>query len=249
MNTFQTEIIFFKRSTLLWFILALFAFVSAWSLLMTMEVFASVQVKFASMSDAPTLYQGIIYPVMVMQSKLMILLVAIVAGLSYSRLSQNNAWPLLLSSCQSEWSIVVQKYLASFVIAMVFVLPVFAALICLSFLAKIAIFPVLMSLFALLLLIAWMLAMGHFLSSLVNNAGFAVLLCTLVLMVFLMLSQSTIAVTWGKNWIQVFSPFYHFKRINSDIFSMVSLFYFFSNIALLLGLTMIRLKHKRYLLS
>lgn len=242
----MAELNYFKRSTLMWFVMALFGFVSAWSLLMTMEVFANVQVKFAGMSDAPTLYQGIIYPVIAMQAKLMILLVSIVAGLSYSRLGQYNAWSLLLTAHCSEFLIVQHKYWATVLVACFFVLPLFLALMCLSFFAKMAVLPVLVSLFGLSLLILWMLALCHYLSSLVTNAGFAVLLCAMVLMLFLMLSQSASSASWGKNWLQVFSPFYHFQRFNSDTFSLVSVFYFVSNISLFLWLTTIRLRHKRY---
>ena len=249
MTTFQAELKYYLRSPIIWLIMALSAFVTAWSFLLSVELFTSMQVKFAEMSDAPTILQGIIYPVISAQAKLAILIVAIVAGLSFSRLSINNGWSLIKGQHQTEWHIIKQKYLAILLVALIFTIPAIIAIFSLLIIAGLKLMPVIMAICGLILLLMWMLALAMYISSLVTNTGFAILLCIVILLMFWLLSQSSVGAEWGKNWLQVLSPQYHFQQFLSAYLSLASLFYFIVGITICLLATRIRLIHKRYLLS
>lgn len=248
MTLYQAELKYYLRSPIIWLIVAVSAFIAAWSFLLSIELFTALQVKFAAMSDAPTIVQGIIFPLISAQSKLLILIVSIVAGLSFARLSHNNSWPLISSAQITDWKIIQHKYLAILLICLIFILPTVIAILSLVLIVGLQFLPVFIALVGLLLLLFWMLALGLLLSSLVNNTGFAILLCIVVFMLFWLLSQSSIDAQWGKNWIQVFSPFYHFKQFTSDYIPFSSIFYFVVGMALCLWATKIRLIQKRYYL-
>ncbi|VAW33584.1 hypothetical protein MNBD_GAMMA01-471 [hydrothermal vent metagenome] len=248
MSIFQAELKYFLRSPIIWLIMAISAFISAWSFLLSIELFTVMQVKFASMSDAPTIMQGIIYPVIAAQAKLLILIVAIVAGLSFARLSHNNGWILIQTYRQSELHLIRQKYLAILLICLIFVIPSTLAIVSLAIIANLNIMPVIIAVCGLILLLMWMLALAMYISSLLTNTGFAILLCIVVLLTFWLLAQSSLDVVWGKNWLQALSPQYHFQQFLSSHVSVASLFYFVFGTIILLLAVRIRLIHTRYLL-
>ena len=244
----QAELKYYLRSPIIWLILTFTAFISAWSFLLSIDVFTALQVKFAGMSDAPTITQGIIIPMLLAQSKLLIIVVAIIAGLSFARLSDNNSW-FLISSCQlSEWEIIYQKYSALFIITLIFMLPTLLAISCLSIITGAQLIPVALAIFGLLLLLMWMTALAMLISSFINNSGFSILLCLFVLLFLWVLSQSAVESEWGKNWLQALTPFYHFNKFSSDYMSFSSVFYFLMGTGLNLWLVKIRLIQKRYAL-
>jgi ABC-type transport system involved in multi-copper enzyme maturation permease subunit len=244
----QAELKYYLRSPIIWLILAITAFISAWSFLLSIDVFTSLQVKFAGMSDAPTITGGIIIPMVLAQSKLLIIIVAIIAGLSFARLSDNHSW-FLITSCQlSEWGIIYQKYSALLIIILIFILPTLLALACLAIITGAQLIPVALAILGLLLLLMWMSALAMLISSFVSNSGFSILLCLFALLFLWVLSQSAVESEWGKNWLQALTPFYHFKKFSSDYVSFSSVLYFLMGTVLNLWLVKIRLIQKRYVL-
>lgn len=229
--------------------MALSTFVSGWSFLLSIELFTTMQLKFAGMSDAPTIVQAIIYPVISAQAKLLIVIVAIVAGLSFSRLAHNNGWSLVIGAQYTEWTIIKHKYLAILFITLIFIVPTTLATVSLMMMASLPVLPIIIALMGLLLLVMWMLALAMYLSCLVSNTGFAILLCIVVLMFLWLLSQSSIDSVWGKNWLQVLSPYYHFQQFTSAYISLAAMIYFIAGTIICLWATKIRLIHKRYSLS
>ncbi len=246
MNLFQSELKYYLRSPIIWVIMSLTAFLSGWSFLMSVDIFTAMQIKFVGMSDAPTLLQGIVTPVITAQTKVQLLIIAIIGGLSFARLNTNNGWSMIVSNQLNEWEIVRQKYLANLVVVFLFVLPVVLSIMVLAYVANLDFLVIIVVIMSLLLFIMWMLAIALLLSCLVDNSGFAILLCIVVFIFLWLLSQSTTNVEWGKNWIQVISPFYHFKQINNEVINMASIFFFVCGTFLSLSLTRLRLLHKRY---
>jgi ABC-type transport system involved in multi-copper enzyme maturation permease subunit len=245
MTLYQAELKYYLRSAIIWVIMALVAFFSAWSFLFSIELFSTLQVKFSSMADAPTIIQGIVIPVIAAQAKILIILVSIIAGLSFSRLAHNQNWSLLSSFQLSEWQIIGQKWLAVITVLALFLLPALLAIMSLVWMAHLPLLPIVMAYLGLLLLLIWMVSLALLLSSWVNNTGFAILLCLMVFASLLLLSQSTTHSVWGKNWIQVFSPYYHFQQFFADYLPMSSLFYFVSGALISLFALRIRLLQKR----
>lgn len=246
MTLFKAELKHYLRSPIIYLIMALIAFVSAWSFLLSIELFSLMQIKFAGMSDAPTILQGIIYPVISANAKILVIIISIIGGLSFSRLLNNNAWSLVLNAQYSDNKIILQKYLAVLLVVFVFVSPALLAVCALTLLANVHLLPVLMALIGFLLLLMWMLAIAMFVSSLVDNTGFAILLCIVLFMLLWVFSQASLGEDWGKNWVQVISPFYHFQRFSSNTIVYASLFYFVVGTILALLATKARLMHKRY---
>ncbi len=246
MTLYQAELKYYLRSPIIWLIVAVSAFIAAWSFLLSIELFTALQVKYAGMSDAPSIVQGIVFPLLSAQSKILIIVVAIIAGLSFSRLSQNQSWSLISSAQMSDWKIIQHKYLAILFVCLIFILPTIAAVLSLMFIAGLPLLPVFIALVGLLLLLLWMLALGLLLSSLVDNTGFAILLCIVSFMMLWLLSQSAVDAQWGKNWVQVFTPFYHFQQFTTDYIPLASVFYFVTGTVLFLWMTKIRLIQKRY---
>jgi hypothetical protein len=115
-----------------------------------------------------------------------------------------------------------------------------------QFISGIETIPTLIAILGLMLLLMWMLAVSMYVSILVDNSGFAIMLSLLIFLLLWFLSQSTTADEWGKNWIQVFTPHYQYKQFVGDYYSAASLFYFVSGILLSLYACKIRLFHKRY---
>jgi len=249
MTIFTAELKYFLRSPLIWLVAALFAFISAWSFLMAIELFITMQINYAGMSNPPTIAQGIIFPVIATVAKLSLLIVAIIAGLSFSRYSQNNAWSMVNAYCKNDFIFVWYKFLACFLICLLFIAPSLFAVFVLSILAQISLSSVLLSSMGMLLLLMWMISLVLFLSSLSHNSGFAILLSLIVLVLLWSLSTGSLDASWGKNWLQTFSPQYHFHQFMSSSISFASVFYFVSGIVLFLFATKQRLAHKRMILS
>ncbi len=249
MTIFTAELKYFLRSPLIWLVAALFAFVSAWSFLMAIELFTALQIKFAGMSDAPTITVGIIFPVIATLAKLSLLVVAIVGGLGFSRYSHNNGWSMINAHCGTDFIFVWKKFSACLLVCSIFLLPAISAVLVLALMAHIPIITVFIALFGLLLLIMWMLAGVLFLSSLSNNAGFAILLSLVVLIFLWSLSTSSLDASWGKNWLQVLSPHYHFLSFLSSSITYASVFYFLCGQMIFLYACTQRLAHRRMILS
>ena len=249
MSIFHAELKYYLRSPIIWFIAAISAFLSAWSFLMGIELFTAMQVKFAGMTDAPTIVEGIIFPIISAQAKLFLLVVPIIAGLSFSRLSNNNGWSMVNVYALSELSFINQKYLACFLVTLLFIIPTFFAVILLSFMTKISLLPVFFGMSGLFLLLLWTLGLCMYISSLVSNSGFAILLCLVVLLMLWVLYYSGVDSQWGKNWIQVVSPNYHFRRFFSSYLPYSSILYFVAGIFFSLWAIKTRVIHKRYLLT
>ncbi|HFC30528.1 MAG TPA: hypothetical protein ENJ44_05745 [Oceanospirillales bacterium] len=249
MNIFKAELKYYLRSPLIWLVAALFAFISAWSFLMAIEIFSRMQIKFAGMSDAPTISQGIIFPVIATIAKLSLLIVAIVGGLSFSRYQQNNGWSLIHAYQKSHFRFILQKFMADALVCLLFVLPAILSVIILAIMAKISLAAIFVAIIGLIFLLLWMLSLILFLSSLSNNSGFAILLGLVILVLLWSLSHSTLDASWGKNWLQVLSPQYHFLQFLGSSLSFASIFYFLSGILLMLWAISIRLTHKRMILS
>lgn len=248
MNLFQAELKYYLRSPIIWVILALSAFISAWSFLLSVEIFTTLQVKFVGMSDAPTIANGIIYPLIGAQSKILIIIVSIIGGLSFARYSETISSHLISNSQLSASQVIKHKFMALLLISFLFIFPTIAAIVSLVFMTKIHIFTISVAILGLLLLMIWMLALALLISSFVKNTGFSILLCIVVFLGLLLLSQSSFDNSWGKNWIQVFSPFYHFKQFTNDYVPYSSLMYFIVGSLLSLWLAKIRFVHNRYML-
>lgn len=248
MNLYQSELKYFLRSPIIWLILCLTAFISAWSFLLSIELFTTLQVKFAGMSDAPTITQGILTPFISSQAKILIFITAIIGGLSFARLSQHNGWSLLHLSHNTEFEIVRHKYSSLLSICGLFVLPSVAAVVGLTVISGSPFIPMLVMLVGLLLLIMWMVALTMMVSSFVNNSGFSILLSLIVLMALLTISQSSLGAEWGKNWLQISSPFYHFFQFSQNAIPLASVCYFVFGVFIFLWVVKVRIVHKRLVL-
>ncbi len=248
MSLFQSEIKYYLRSPIIWLILCLVAFLSAWSFLLSIELFTALQVKFAGMSDAPTITQGILTPFISSQAKILLFITSIIGGLSYARLSHNNGWSLMHLAQQSEFKIIWQKYLALIMVCFLFILPALLAVISLTFISSCPWMPIVAMCFGLLFLMFWMVALTMMISSFLSNSGFAILLSLMVLMALLLVTQSGLGAEWGKNYLQIISPFYHFFQFSKNQIPIASLIYFIFGIALFLLAIRVRIMHKRYVL-
>jgi len=248
MTLYQSELKYFLRSPVIWLIMSLTAFISAWSFLLSIELFTVLQVKFAGMSDAPTITQGVIAPFISSQAKILVFITAIIGGLSFARLSHNNGWSLIHLSYFSEFKLVTQKYFALLLVCLLFILPSILAVMSLTFISGSQLLPIMMMLLGLLLLMLWMVALTMMISSFVNNSGFAILLSLIVLMALLLISQSAIGAQWGKNWLQILSPFYQFFQFSKNTVPLASLGYFIFGIIIFLWVVKIRIVHKRLVL-
>ncbi len=248
MTLYRSELKYFLRSPTIWLILCLTAFISAWTFLLSIELFTTLQVKFAGMSDAPTVTQGILAPFISSQAKILLFVTAIIGGLSFSRLSHHNGWSLLHLSHSSELTIVRQKYLASLLVCLLFILPSIVAIAGLTLISHSPLVPILMMVIGLFLLMMWMLALTMMISSFVNNSGFAILLSLIVLMALLIISQSSLGAEWGKNWLQTFSPFYHFFQFSQTAIPLASVCYFIFGVFVFLWVVKVRIVHKRLVL-
>ncbi len=249
MTLFKAELKYYLRSPIIWLILSLSAFLSAWSFLLSIELFTAMQVKFAGMSDAPTINQGIVQPFISSQAKILVFITSIIGGLSFARLSHHNGWSLLhLAQC-SEFKIVWQKYTALVVVCFLFIVPALLAIISLTLLSNSQWLAVIVFCIGLLLLMFWMVALTMMLSSFLNNSGFAILLSLIVLMALLLITQSSLGAEWGKNYLQTLSPFYHFFQFSKNSIPLASMAYFIFGIIIFLWFAKQRIIHKRHILS
>ncbi|MCB1594953.1 MAG: hypothetical protein KDI76_08555, partial [Xanthomonadales bacterium] len=155
MSLYQLELRHFFRSPLIWIIMSISAFIGAWTFLMAIELFSVIQVKFAGMSDAPTIVQAVVFPVISSQAKISMIIVAIISGLSFARLQQQNGWFLIFSIAKSEWNLTLQKYLGGIVIVLLFLLPAFIAMLALIILADLQMKLVITALLGLILFVCW----------------------------------------------------------------------------------------------
>ena len=200
------------------------------------------------MSDAPTITQEILTPYLSSQAKILVFITSIIGGLSFSRLNHNNGWELLHGAQRSAFKLMVQKYLALVVVCLLFITPALLATVSLIIVSLNPWLQVVILMLGLVLLMLWMLALTMMLSSFVKNSGFAILLSLIVLMTLLLITQSSLGDEWGKNWLQLFSPFFHFIQLSKNRIPITSIYYFLFGIIMFLWIAKIRIVHKRHTL-
>lgn len=245
MNHFQAEKVYFFRKPLIFVIFALLSLTFSWGFLSLIDVFQANQIKFSGMTDAPSVLEAVVFQALQWQVKLLLVLCSIIGGLTYARWNQNNLHSFYLQSSQSTPHWVLSKFAFAIFLMLIFSLPSLLQIFYVYVKAEQFSIRIVSALCGWLLVLAWMIAFTQFISSLLKNSAFAILLNIVVLGFSWFIGFSLTDNSWGKNWIQVLSPSYQFQQFLTVQISLASVVYFLFGIGILLLATTLVLKHRR----
>ncbi len=248
MNITEKDIKTIWRSPIIWLLLAVVSFMSAWLFWQMIDRYASLQTSLINLPNPPTITQSLWLPFILTLAKFLMLLVAYTAGVSMAQeRSQHTMWYLLINR-QQTITVVTAKFKAQLMI-MGFVL-----LLCLitAFLlatgGAVNWLQIMAGILGLLLFVTWLIALGLLVSSYCQSSGTAVLM-NVVLFIFLwMLGGDVISQDYGLNWLILASPAHHLRWFGAGEIGISSLCYFVLGAVIFIGLTARKLEQLRRVL-
>ncbi len=246
MNLFGKEIRLLMRTPGVWLMLAVLLFTVNWVFWQMLDAFLQQQVEWADLPQAPTVLDALASPYALSVAQALLLLVALLTGLSFAQEKQQGTLALLLCSGRSDGYLLWHKAAAAWCIG---------ALMCALFISTLMILldgggqlPLAwlgwLSLGCVLLLL-WLVALGLWLSLLCQSGATAVLLNVVVFIGLWMLGHNQLSAEWGTSWMQVASPYHHFKLWSQGRFSWTSLWYFVVGAAVFLAAARLQMKRVR----
>ena len=234
-------------SPLAWVILALSQLILAYSFLTDIDYFVQIQAKISAIPGAPGATQFIVIPLLSNASTLLLFLTPLITMRLLAEERKNNSLPLLLSAPFFTYQIVLGKYLGTLSFFVILI-----AMISLMPLALIVGTELDFGLFAagllgLVLLIASLIAIGLFLSSLTKQPTIAAISTFSSLFVLWIIDWTASAgLTAGSsslfNWLSIIN---HYYGLLGGVVNSSDVLYFIIVIATFLALTIRKLDSER----
>ena len=250
MNVFTKEWKTISRSAAIWVVLAIFSLIAAWIFWILLDGYVQSQTRFSQLTNPPSVTEVVFLSFLKTLAILMIFVVSIFASLAFASEKRSDTLHLLLLNRRGDWHTIRSKFFSVLSQLMLFLLPVVLVLITLHLATETNNRQVVFAVIGLLLMMAWMAALGMWFSLLVPNTAAAVLLCFLVFASLWVMGQTTLsAAEWGKNWLIVLSPAYHLQQFHNGQLPLASVWYFLGGSLFGLYLSKQTLAHYRRQLS
>ena len=221
----------------LWLILAVVAFVAGGLFWQMVDRYSSLQLSMSALPNPPTLTEALWQPWLMTLSQLMLLVVAMTAGFSIAQeRSQKTLWYLMINR-SNYLPVVWQKYLPQGLSLLFFLVLILLSYLLLSLGGQLSPQLVATGCLGMVLLFAWLSALGTWLSSLCQSTGTAVLLNLVVFVSLWAIGGDGVGQSYGLNWLQLLTPVHHFKWLLVGELSVSTLIYFVGGAAVFLWLT------------
>jgi len=229
-----------------WVILAVLSFIVCWLFLHMLDRYMALQPELLKLSAPPTVSDALLLPLSQNLIKVMLLVVAVTAGTSFSQERQQHTIFYLLRTTRPWYrSLSMEKFKAHMWLLLFPWLILVTSAVFLSMAGHVNWLQVLAMMLALLLCTAWLVAMALWLSVKVNQVGFAVLLCLVVFAGLWILAGQEIMSEYGVNWINLLLPVQHFNWLLEGQINPASLLYFIGGTLLWLSWADYQLQHLR----
>ena len=248
MSVFGKELRNLLRSPVLWLMMALLSFVSAWMCWQMLDRYLSLQSQLSQLPYPPAISQTLWQPMLLMLVKIMMLLVALVSASVMTRERSEQTTFYLILSKRSPQSVMMGKFLATWVLLLYLWLHIILIWALLETGGSLNGWQVFTGVTGISLTLIWMLALGMLIA--VHNSSMAAsaLMTVLVLAGLWMLGAGSYSSEFGLSWLSLWSPAHHFKWLLSAELSVSSLVYFVGGAWLFLFLTnrkLLRLREAR----
>ena len=248
MNITQKDFYVTWRRPLIWLVLALLSFIVAWLFWQLLDRYSSLQVSLQSLPNPPSITDALWVPFVLILAKLLLLLIAMTAGLSlaqeraqktlwYLLINRSNYAPVVIAKLMAQWPIFIWIWLQ---------LAVVAALLATG--GTINGWQMISGAIGISLLVFWLMALGQLISSYCQSTGTAVLLNVVVFVLLWMINGETVGEDYGLNWLSLVSPVHHLQWFCAGEVSLSSVLYFIGGAWLFMWLTKNQLKRLRKLI-
>jgi ABC-type transport system involved in multi-copper enzyme maturation permease subunit len=244
MNLLQRDLVLMLRKPSYWLVLAVMAFLLGWIALVMTDMVLSRQAGSDLVAEV-SLARSLMAPFFTVVSLFSLAITALLAGQLVSAERSEKTLMALLESGIGDSRVLAQKYLAMLLLVTPVLLPVGVVLLGWSQAGQLEGWLIFWNLLAWWLLEIWFAAGMLWLALNVSQGGLAALLGLVLLALLWLMGQSGTGQDWGKNWIQAFSPRFHFELIQHGLLPVSSLLYFVIGALLLFLLALWSLKRMR----
>lgn len=237
MSVFGKELRNLLRSPVLWLMMALLSFVTAWMCWQMLDRYLSLQYQLSQLPYPPAISQTLWQPMLLMLAKVMILLVALVSAGVMTRERAEQTTLYLLLSQRSAWSVVTHKFMAAMLLLLYLWLHLLLIWALLETGGSLNGWQVFTGVTGISLTLIWMLSLGMLIAVHNSSMAAASLMTVLVLAGLWVLGAGSYASEFGLSWLSLWSPAHHLKWLLSAELSVSSLVYFVGGTWLFLSLT------------
>lgn len=243
MNIFKKECLLLWRSPQTPLLLAVLAFCCAWIFWQMIDRYVTLQDDFTSLSVTPFAAEVLWQPFLLSLTKVAMILLAMSAGRAIAEeRAEGSLWYVQSRPMSLLW----QKWLAQWSVSLMLLLLAGLAAWTLNSGVRLLWPQIVLGVLALILLLAWLKALGILLSCYSKQSGGAILLCLVVFSVLWLLGDGSVADDFGANWIALFSPQKHFAWLLKGDWRWVSIWYFIGGTCLFMYLSYRRILGLRY---
>ncbi len=230
------------RGPLMWLVLAVLSFISAWLMWQMLDRYVSLQASFSALPNPPNITNALWQPFVITLAQLMLLPVALTTALALAQeRAQNTMWYLLINR-QSLLPVIWAKFKAQLLImGFVWLMMLVSALLLRSG-GELNGWLIISSFVGITLFLIWLIALGMMVSAASQSTGTAVLMNLLVFVLFWLLGRETVSQDYGLNWLQLLSPVHHLKWFCAGEISLSSLMYFLGGAVVFLWVALLNVK-------
>lgn len=222
----QKDLVSIWRGPLIWLVLAIISFVSAWLMWQMIDRYVSLQTSFSALPNPPNITSTLWQPFVMTLAQLMMLPVALTTGLSLAQeRAQQTMWYLLINR-SSTGTVIWQKYKAQLMIILFAWLMMIISVLLLSAGGNVSTVMIFTSALGMSLYLIWLLALGLMISAALQSTGTAVLMNLLVFILFWLIGYESNDQGFGLNWLLLLSPVHHLRWLCAGELSISSLIYF-----------------------
>lgn len=248
MNITQKEFYVTWRRPLIWLVLTLLSFILAWIFWQMIDRYSQMQISLLNLPNPPSITAALWVPFVQTLAKLMLILVAMTAGVSLAQeRAQGTLWYLLINR-KKLTPIVLAKLVAQAPILIWVWLQLAVVMMLLATGGSINLIQMFSGALGLSLLLVWLMTLGQLISSFCHSTGTAVLLNLVVFVLLWMLGGQNIGQDFGLNWLALVSPVHHLQWFCAGEVGLSSLLYFVGGAILFMWLTSLQLKSLRRVL-
>ena len=242
MNILKKDFSMIWRRALMWLVLAILSFIGAWLFWQLLDRYSGMQLSLQALPNPPSVTQALWVPFILTMAKLLMLLIALTAGLSFAQeRAQKTIWYLLINrthffgvvsaKLKAQWPIFIWIWLQLMVVAML-----------LSTGGEVNSTQMIIGGIGLFLFSLWLMALGQLISSYCESTGTAVLLNFVVFVLMWMLGGNVLDEGYGLNWLSLISPIHHLQWFADGEVSFSSLIYFVGGCGVFMCLTAMQIR-------
>ncbi|MCX7543792.1 ABC transporter permease [Marinicella gelatinilytica] len=228
-----------------WLILSLLAFVVSWLFLHMLDRYMALQPELLKLSVPPNITEALLLPLSQNLMTVMLLVVAVTAGGSVAQERQEGTLDYLWRIPAKPWFHlpIMAKFKSHLWLTVFPLLMLFAVAALLTLGGDVDWLLVSAMGLALLLGCAWLIALALWLSSLANQAGFAVLLTLVVFILMWVIGGQSALDEYGINWLNLLLPEQHLNWLSQGKINLSSLLYFVGGTTLFLLMAQLQINN------